>query len=62
MKISRETLEANRKENMNLYGYKKSYCKFQSCCEECDRKIRIGCEVIRKIEDLQVKRILKICE
>lgn len=62
MKISRKELETGRRSGSNIYGYKKSYCGYQSCCEECDKRIRFWCKVIQKIEDIQTKRILKICQ
>lgn len=62
MKVSRKQLEENRLKRGSLYGWKYSYCNLQSCCEECDKKILFWCRVIRKIEDLQIKRILKICK
>lgn len=62
MKIDRKTLEANRRDGHRVQGYKDAYCLFQSCCEECDRRVCFWCKVIRKIEKLQVKRILKICK
>ena len=61
MQISREQLEANRNKS-NIYGYKKTYCGFQNSCEDCDKKVRFWCKVILKIEDIQTKRILKICK
>ena len=60
MKIDRKTLEESRREGRRVQGYKDAYCQLQSCCEECDRKVRFWCKVIRKIEKLQVKIILKI--
>ena len=62
MKIDRKTLEENRREGRKVYGYKDAYCLSQIYCEECDRKVCFWCKVIRKIEKLQVKRILKICK
>ena len=62
MKVDRKTLEEYRHEGYRVYGYKHSYCKLQNSCEECDKKIRFLCIVIRKIEDVQTKRILKICK
>ena len=55
-------LEGNRRQGYRIYGYKHSYCDLQRSCEECDKVIRIGCKVIRVIEDLQIRRILKICK
>lgn len=62
MKVSRKQLEENKLSRGRLYGWKHSYCNLQSCCEECDKKIRFWCKVIRKIEDMQIKRILRICK
>ena len=62
MKIDRKTLEEHRHVGCNVYGYKKAYCNTQSCCEKCDKKVRFWCKVISRIEDIQTKRILKICK
>lgn len=60
--ITRKQLEEARHEQYCIYGYKHAYCKLNSCCENCDKRVRFGCKLINKIEDLQTKRILKICE
>lgn len=62
--MTREELESGRyRRNPNrVYGYFFSYCEQTSCCEDCDKWIRLGCKLQRKIEDLQTKRILKICK
>lgn len=65
--MTREELEEGRRERdenlhvVRIYGYKRSYCSLIGCCEECDKRIRFGCKIIHKIEDIQTKRILKIC-
>lgn len=63
-KISREQLEQGR-HRCNPYricGYKASYCEQMGTCEVCNTGLRLGCRIIRKIEDIQTKRILKICK
>ena len=55
-------LEAGRYVGYSTYGYFYSFCEQNICCEDCDRVIRFGCVVKRKIEELQMKRILKICK
>ena len=39
-----------------------AFCNLTRTCEECDRTIRFGCTVKRKIEEFQTKRILRICK
>jgi hypothetical protein len=36
-----------------IISEKRQYCKHQSCCEHCDKKVRRGCEKIRRIEERQ---------
>ena len=60
--VTRSELEYNRRQGYMVYGYKHSYCDSQRSCDECDKVIRIGCKVIRVIEDLQIRQILKICK
>lgn len=60
--MTRKELEESRHRGINIYGYKKAFCLGQSCCENCDKNIRFWCKVIRKIEEIQKKRILKICK
>ena len=60
--ITKKQLEESRHQGYNYYGYKKAYCDLNDCCEHCDSVIRFWCRVIRKIEDVQIKRILKICK
>lgn len=61
--MTRSDLEKGRcKYNpRRTYGYFYSYCDSMSYCENCDKKVRFWCKIKRKIEDIQVKRILKIC-
>ena len=60
--ISREQLEEGRHRGYKTYGYFWSFCELNPCCEDCDKIIRFGCTVKRKIEELQERRILKICK
>ena len=60
--ITRKQLEEARHEQYRIYGYKHAYCELNSCCDGCDKRVRFGCKLINKIEDLQTKRILKICK
>lgn len=60
--ITREELEESRRRGCRVYGYKKAFCDQHSCCEHCDSIVRCLCSVIRLIEDIQTKRILKICK
>lgn len=55
-------LEQGRHVGYKTYGYFYSFCERNKYCEDCDRIIRFGCVVKRKIEELQTKRILKICK
>ncbi len=59
---TREELEEGRHIGFRFYGYKKSFCELNDCCEECDKVIRFWCRVIQKIEKIQEKRILRICK
>ena len=59
---TREELEAGRHIGYCTYGYKKSFCELNDCCENCDKVIRFWCKVIVWIEKIQIKRILKICK
>lgn len=36
------------------------YCHFNSCCENCNKKVRFWCKVRKRIERLQEKIITKI--
>lgn len=60
--MTREELEQARHIGNRIYGYKHSYCELNDCCEKCDKRVRFGCKMIKKIEDIQTKRILKICK
>ena len=60
--MTREELEEGRHRGHKTYGYFWSFCEQQRCCEDCDKRIRFGCKVKRKIEDIQINRILKICK
>lgn len=62
MKITRKQLEENRRRGYRVYGYKKAFCDLHSCCLECDRRIRLLCRLICKIENIQKKIILRICQ
>lgn len=55
-------LEDGRHRADGIYGYFKSFCWWNSCCEDCDKVIRFGCRVKRLIEKMQTRRILKICK
>ena len=57
----REQLEEARHVGFRTYGDFTALCDMNRSCEECDRIIRFGCKVKNKIEDLQIKRILRIC-
>lgn len=59
---TREQLEEARHVFFRTYGHFTAFCNLNSSCEECDRIIRFGCTVKRKIEELQTKRILRICK
>lgn len=60
--MTREELEQGRYRGYRTYGYFWSFCEQNICCEDCDKLVRIGCVLKRKIEDVQTKRILKICK
>lgn len=59
---TREQLEDGRHYDRRIYGYFWSFCELNRSCEECDRLIRFGCKLKRCIEELQTKRILRICK
>ena len=59
---TKEQLEEGRHYGSRTYGYFWSFCELNRSCEECDKTIRIGCVMKRKIEALQTKRILRICK
>lgn len=60
--MTRDELERGRYRGHRMYGYFWSFCEQNRCCEDCDKLVRIGCILKRKIEDAQTKRILKICK
>lgn len=60
--MTREQLEQGRHIGHRIYGYFRSFCSQNDCCENCDIFVRFGCKVKRKIEDMQTKRVLKICK
>lgn len=59
---TREQLEEARHHGFRIYGYFTTFCVLNSSCKECDKIIRFGCTIKRKIEELQTKRILRICK
>lgn len=59
---TRKQLEEARYFGFCTYGHFTAFCNLNRSCEECDRIIRFGCKVKNKIEDLQTKRILRICK
>ena len=61
MRITRSQLEESRRRGYRVYGYKKAFCDLHSCCEKCDKRIRLLCKLICWIEDIQEKIILRIC-
>lgn len=61
-RMNRHELEEGRRIGHRIYGYKKSYCSQTRSCDGCDRVVAFGCRVIRMIEKLQEKRILRICK
>lgn len=58
---TRKQLEENRQRWGRIYGYFTSFCDLNGSCEECDKVVRLGCTVERRIEELQTKYILRIC-
>ena len=59
--VTREQLDENLRRDYRLIGHKSAYCDLIDSCEECDAVVRFGCMIIRKIEEIQKKRILRIC-
>lgn len=59
---SKEQLEEARHSGYRTYGYFWAFCKLNRSCETCDRRTRFWCEVKRKIEEHQTKRIMRICK
>ena len=61
-KITRKDLLATRRQGNHVYGYFKSYCDLNECCEHCNCLVRLLCKLKGKIEEFQVKIILHICK
>ena len=61
-KITRKELIEARYQGNHVYGYFKAYCDLNSCCECCNRWVRMLCKLKCKIENLQTKIILHICK
>ena len=61
-RMNRQELEDARHIGSRIYGYKTAYCNLIPCCNDCDKFVALGCKIMRKIEDLQIKRILWICK
>lgn len=59
---TKEQLEDGRCVGFQKYSYFYSFCEWNSSCEECDKIIRVGCAMKRKIEKLQTKYILHLCK
>lgn len=59
---TREQLEKASHIGFHTYRHFTAFCNLNTSCEDCDRIIRFGCMVKRKIEKLQMKRILRICK
>ena len=59
---TRDQLKGARHVGFRTYGYITAFCNLNRSCEECDRIIRFGCRVKSKIEELQTKRIFRICK
>ena len=59
---TKEQLEEGRHYGFSTYGYFFSFFELNRSCEECDKIIKVGCIAKRKIEDLQTKRILRLCK
>ena len=60
--MTRQELQDSRHRGYKVYGYYNAYCYAQDCCDKCDRTVRFWCKVKNKIEKIQEKRILKICQ
>ncbi len=61
-KITRQQLENARRTSTGVRGYFSAYCALHSCCDKCNRWVRLLCWVKLKIEDLQTAIILRICK
>lgn len=59
---NRQQLEEARHMGYKYVGYKTAFCELNDCCENCDPVVYFWCMIIRKIEDIQIKRIRKICK
>lgn len=60
--VTREELEKSRKRAYRLVSRKEAYCDLINSCDECDRAVCFWCWVIRRIDGIQTKRILRICK
>ena len=60
LKVTKQMLDESRQQGYSVYGIKKGYCDLHDCCEVCNSKVRFWCEVIKKIEDLQINIIKKM--
>jgi hypothetical protein len=60
--MTKEQLEQGRHRGYCVYGYFNSYCTQTKSCERCDKFVRLGCKIKNKIEEIQTKRILRICK
>lgn len=62
-KITRQELEtARRFPGGHVRGYFAAYCALHSCCDKCNRWVRLLCKVKLKIEELQTAIILRVCK
>ena len=59
---TRKQLEDARHQGCRIYGYFKAFCNLNRSCEECDPVVSFWCRVRRGIEDMQTRRIKKICK
>lgn len=58
----RQLLDACWTSNGSRRGYFAAYCALHSCCEKCNRWVRLLCWVKLKIENLQTAIILRVCK
>ena len=61
-KIFRQQLQKARTTRTGVRGYFAAYCELHSCCEECNRWVRLLCRFKGKIEQLQTAIILRVCK
>lgn len=61
-KITRVQLEGARKNYSGVYGYFDAFCKLHSCCEECNRWVRLLCKIKLMLEKVQTAIILHVCK